>query len=207
MQGAQKAFRYGQQSLKAFVADDKAARQLAQTPYNSEVMGAIRDFFFPQVTAVRVDKPLDVQAANQSAAGKYNQQVYNRNAQIAELEREQLEKQNEVDLQIFQQKFDKLQSETKTKILTSGVELSGSGLRVLHNNDIQAQVEKNRITYNSKVAQQSKFNEANFARIQGGVARQTGKAAAIGTLASAAFSFGQSKPGQTLLGNIPNPFA
>ena len=26
-------------------------------------MGAIRDFFFPQVTAVRVDKPLDVQAA------------------------------------------------------------------------------------------------------------------------------------------------
>ena len=78
---------------------------------------------------------------------------------------------------------------------------------MLHNNDIQAQVEKNRITYNSKVAQQSKFNEANFARIQGGVARQTGKAAAIGTLASAAFSFGQSKPGQTLLGNIPNPFA
>jgi hypothetical protein len=148
-----------------------------------------------------------VQAKNQNAAGKFNQQVYNRNAQIAELEREQLEKQNEVDLQIFQQKFDKLQSETKTKILTSGVELSGSGLRVLHNNDIQAQVEKNRITYNSKVAQQSKFNEANFARIQGGVARQTGKAAAIGTLASAAFSFGQSKPGQTLLGNIPNPFA
>ena len=148
-----------------------------------------------------------VQAKNQNAPGKFNQQVYNRNAQIAELEREQLEKQNEVDLQIFQQKFDKLQSETKTKILTSGVELSGSGLRVLHNNDIQAQVEKNRITYNSKVAQQSKFNEANFARIQGGVARQTGKAAAIGTLASAAFSFGQSKPGQTLLGNIPNPFA
>ena len=26
--GAQKAFRFGQQSLKAFVADDKAARQL-----------------------------------------------------------------------------------------------------------------------------------------------------------------------------------
>jgi hypothetical protein len=34
LQGAQKAFRYGQQSLKAFVADDKAARQLAQTVSN-----------------------------------------------------------------------------------------------------------------------------------------------------------------------------
>ena len=32
--GAQKAFRYGQQSLKAFVADDKAARQLTQTVSN-----------------------------------------------------------------------------------------------------------------------------------------------------------------------------
>jgi hypothetical protein len=148
-----------------------------------------------------------VQAKNQNAAGKYNQQVYNRNAQIAELEAAQIEKQNEVDLQKFDQKFGQLQGQTKTRILTSGVELSGSGLRILHNNDTQAQLERNTITYNSKIAQQSKFNEANFARIQGGVARQAGKAAAIGTLASAAFSFGQSKPGQTLLGSVPNPFA
>jgi hypothetical protein len=34
LQGAQKAFRYGQASLKAFVADDKAARQLTQTVTN-----------------------------------------------------------------------------------------------------------------------------------------------------------------------------
>lgn len=148
-----------------------------------------------------------VQAKNQSAAGKYNQQVYNRNAQIAELEAAQIEKQNEVDLQRFDQKFGQLQGQTKTRILTSGADLSGSGLRILHNNDTQAQLERNTITYNSKIAQQSKFNEANFARIQGGVARQAGKAAAIGTLASAAFSFGQSKPGQTLLGSVPNPFA
>ena len=148
-----------------------------------------------------------VQAANQSAAGKYNQQVYNRNAQIAEQEAQQIEKQTEVDLQRFDQKFNQLQGQTTTRILTSGVELSNSGLRVLHNNETQAQLERNTINYNSKIAQQSKFNEANFARIQGGIARQQGKAAAIGTLASAAFSFGQSKPGQTLLGSVPNPFA
>jgi hypothetical protein len=148
-----------------------------------------------------------VQAKNQSAAGKYNQQVYNRNAQIAEQEAAQIEKQTEVDLQRFDQKFNQLQGQTTTRILTSGADLSGSGLRILHNNETQAQLERNTINYNSKIAQQSKFNEANFARIQGQVARQAGRSAAIGTLASAAFSFGQSKPGQTLLGNIPNPFA
>lgn len=148
-----------------------------------------------------------VQAKNQSAAGKYNQQVYNRNAQIAEQEAQQIEKQTEVDLQRFDQKFNQLQGQTTTRILTSGADLSGSGLRVLHNNETQAQLERNTIRYNSKIAQQSKFNEANFARIQGGIVRQQGRAAAIGTLASAAFSFGQSKPGQTLLGSVPNPFA
>jgi hypothetical protein len=148
-----------------------------------------------------------VQAANQSAAGKYNQQVYNRNAQIAEQEAKQIEQQTEVDLQRFDQKFGQLQGQTTTRILTSGADLSGSGLRILHNNETQAQLERNTINYNSKIAQQSKFNEANFARIQGQVARQQGKAAAFGTLASAAVTFGQSKPGQTLLSNIPNPFA
>lgn len=148
-----------------------------------------------------------IQAKNQSAAGKYNQQVYNRNAQIAEQEAQQIEKQTEVDLQRFDQKFNQLQGQTTTRILTSGADLSGSGLRIMHNNETQAQLERNTINYNSKIAQQSKFNEANFARIQGGIARQQGRAAAMGTLASAAFAFGDSKPGKTLLGNIPNPFA
>ena len=148
-----------------------------------------------------------VQAKNQSAAGKYNQQVYNRNAQIAEQEAAQIEKQTEVDLQRFDQKFNQLQGQTTTRILTSGADLSGSGLRILHNNETQAQLERNTINYNSKIAQQSKFNEANFARIQGQVARERGRSAAFGTLASAAVTFGDSKPGKTLLSNIPNPFA
>jgi cell division protein FtsL len=148
-----------------------------------------------------------VQAANQNAAGKYNQAVQNRNAQIAEQEARQIEKQTEVDLVRFDQRFNQLQGQTRTRILTSGADLSGSGLRIMHNNETQAQLERNTINYNSKIAQQSKFNEANFARIQGQVARQAGRAAAIGTLGSAAFSFAESKPGKTLLGNIPNPFA
>ena len=104
-----------------------------------------------------------VQAANQNAAGKYNQAVQNRNAQIAEQEARQIEKQTEVDLVRFDQKFNQLQGQTRTRILTSGADLSGSGLRILHNNETQAQLERNTINYNSKIAQQSKFNEANYA--------------------------------------------
>jgi len=148
-----------------------------------------------------------VQAANQNAAGKYNQAVQNRNAQIAEQEATQIEKQKEVDLVRFDERFNQLQGQTKTRILTSGADLSGSGLRILHSNETQAQLERNTINYNSKIAQQSKFNEANFARIQGQVSRQQGRSAAFGTLASAAVTFGESKPGKTLLSNIPNPFA
>ena len=129
-----------------------------------------------------------MQAQQQNAAGKYNQSIQNRNAELADQEAVQIEKQTEFDLQRFDQKFNQLQGQTTTRILTSGADLSGSGLRILHNNETQAQLERNTINYNSKIAQQSKFNEANFARIQGGIARQQGKAAAIGTLASAAFS-------------------
>ena len=54
----------------------------------------------------------------------------------------------------------------------SGADLSGSGLRILRRNAEQAEVEKNVIDYNAKIGQAQKFEEANFARIQGSMARQ-----------------------------------
>jgi len=148
-----------------------------------------------------------VQAKNQDEAGKFNQKVFNRNAQIAEQEREAIAQKTVFDLERFDDNFNKLQSQTKVRILTSGADLSGSGLRVLHSNEIQRQIEKNVMTYNSNVQQASKANEAVMSRIQGQYARQTGRSAAIGTLFSAASTFGQSPKGQSLLNNIPNPFA
>ena len=79
-----------------------------------------------------------IQAKNQNAAGKYNQQVYNRNAQIAEQEAQQIEKQTEVDLQRFDQNFKQLQGQTTTRILKSGAELGGTGIRVLRRNAEEA---------------------------------------------------------------------
>ena len=127
-----------------------------------------------------------VAAARQaSAAGKYNQAVQNRNALVAEQEAAQQEKQNEFDLARFDQQFVQLQGQTKTAILTSGVELSGSGLNVMRYNAEQAVIEKDILTYNSKVAQSQKLEEANFARMSGQMARNEARAAEIGYYAQA----------------------
>jgi hypothetical protein len=140
-----------------------------------------------------------VQAKNQDEAGKFNQKVFNRNAQIAEQEREAIAQKTVFDLERFDDNFNKLQSQTKVRILTSGADLSGSGLRVLHSNEIQRQIEKNVINYDSKIQQASKTNEAAMSRIQGQFARQQGRSAAIGTVLKAAGSFGSSPTGQSLL--------
>ena len=128
----------------------------------------------------------DLAAAEQvGALGKYNQSVKNRNATIAEQEAEAIEKQNEFDIARFDQQFTKLQGETKTQILFSGAELSGSGLNILRYNAQQAEIEKDILDYNSKVAQSQKMEQANFARIQGTIARREAKIAQLGYYAKA----------------------
>ena len=123
----------------------------------------------------------DIAAAQQaSAAGKYNQAVQNRNATIAEQEAAMVEKQLEFDIGRFDQQFTQLQGQTKTAVLTSGAELSGSGLRALRYNAEQAEIQKDIMDYNAKVAEGKKLEEANFARIQGQVARQQAKIAQLG---------------------------
>ena len=94
-----------------------------------------------------------VQVAQQGAIGKYNQAVANRNAQVAEQEAQRLEQQLEFDLARFDQQFAQLQGQTKTRILKSGATLSGTGLKILRSNSEQAEIEKDILDYNSKVAQ------------------------------------------------------
>ncbi len=122
------------------------------------------------------------QYKQQGAAGKYNQAVQNRNAQIAEQEATQIEKQLETDLARFDKQFQQLQGQATTSIIKSGAELSGSGLRVLRYNAEQAELEKNIMEYNSKIGQARKFEEANFARIQGQMARQQSRMAQLQTI-------------------------
>jgi hypothetical protein len=49
----------------------------------------------------------------------------------------------------------------------------------------QAEIEKDILDYNSKVAQSQKIEEANFARMRGQIARNEARAAQIGYYAQA----------------------
>ena len=110
-----------------------------------------------------------------SANGKFNQDVANRNALIKEQEAEAIEAKKELDLAKFDKQFQVLEGEVITKISTSGAELSGSGMRVMRYNAEQAELEKDMISYNAEINKSRKFEEANFARIQGDIARQNAR--------------------------------
>jgi hypothetical protein len=127
-----------------------------------------------------------IAAAQQaSATGKYNQAVQERNATVSEQEAKRLEQQNEFDLARFDQQFSQLQGQTKTAIYKSGVSLEGSGLRIMRYNAEQAEIERDILTYNSKVAQSQKLEEANFARMSGQMARMEARSAQLGYYAQA----------------------
>lgn len=115
-----------------------------------------------------------------STLGKYNQDIQNRNAQVSEQQVEAIEKQNEFDIARFDQQFDQLQAQTKVAVIKSGAEISGSALRILRSNAEQAEIQKDVMEYNSKVAQSQALEQANFARMQGNIARQQGRIASIG---------------------------
>ena len=128
----------------------------------------------------------DLAAAEQvGALGKYNQNAKNRNALIKEQEAEAIKKQTEFDIARFDQQFEQLTGQTKVATLKSGVELSGSALNILRYNAEQSEIQKDVMDYNSKVAQSQKMEDANFARIQGVIARREGKIAQLGYYAKA----------------------
>jgi hypothetical protein len=130
-----------------------------------------------------------VAAARQaSAMGKYNQAVQNRNAKVLEQDAQAIEQKKEFDIARFDKEFVKLQGKTTTAILFSGAELSGTGLEVLANNSREAEIEKDLIEYNANINKSRKFEEANFARMRGSIARQQAKATELGYYAKAGSS-------------------
>ena len=125
------------------------------------------------------------QYQQQGAIGKYNQDVQNRNALVAEQEAVQIEKQKEFDIAQFDKKFQQLEGETKVNLAKSGVvQGSGTAYRIAMANAREAELQKNIIEYNAKVAADKKMEEANFARISGQLARQQARLAQISTIAT-----------------------
>ena len=125
----------------------------------------------------------------QGAIGKFNQDVANRNALVLEGQKDQIEQKAEFDIAQFNKTYQKVKGETTVALAKSGVQIgSGSAYNIALSNALEAKLQENLITYNSKVAAANKREEANFARIKGTIARQQSKLAQIGTIASAGTS-------------------
>ena len=122
------------------------------------------------------------------AAGKFNQSVANRNAEIAEQEATQIDKQLEFDLAQFDKEYVKLVGTERVASAKSGVDYEGSAIKIARANAEEAQLQRNIITYNAKINKSQKLNDAAFSRIQGTIARQQAKTQQL-QLAS---SFGSS---------------
>ena len=106
------------------------------------------------------------------AIGDYNQNAANRTAAVKEQEAQAIEDQLNFDLKQFDKDYKKLVGETNVAISKSGAEKSGTALRIARQNAEEAELQKNVMEYNSKVRVSQKMEEANFARIQGTIAKQ-----------------------------------
>ena len=123
------------------------------------------------------------QFQQQGAIGRYNQAVQNRNAQVKEQEAQILDDKLNLELSQFDKSFRKLQGTQVVNTLKSGAEFSGTARNIALSNLYQAEVEKDIARYNNEIGKSRRFEEANFARISGEVARQSARLAQIGTLA------------------------
>ena len=121
----------------------------------------------------------------QGKIGKYNQGVNNRNAKVLENQAIQLEQKAEFDIAQFNKSFKKIEGSTKVATAKSGAVVdSGSAYYVALSNAYEAQLQKNLIRYNAKIAADNKREEATFAIIKGQIARNQAKLAQLGTIAS-----------------------
>ena len=151
-----------------------------------------------------------VQVKQQSAIGKFNQRVAERNAAILEYEAEKIDQQANFDIARFNQQFRKTVGTVEVSLAKSGVVIdSGSGARVTEANELEKEMNNKITRYNADVSMANKMEEARFSRIQGQMARQQARLANISTVAKAGTSllatsnFGQ----KSIFGNTPSsPF-
>ena len=123
------------------------------------------------------------QYQQQGAIGKYNQAVANRNAQVKEQEAQILDDKLNLELAQFDKSFRKLQGTQVVNTLKSGAEFSGTARNIRLSNLYEAELEKDIARYNTEIGKARKFEEANFSRIEGNIARQRARLAQIGTIA------------------------
>jgi len=119
------------------------------------------------------------------AIGEYNKGVAEREAKVLENQADAIEKKKEFDIAQFDKQFQKVEGQTKVALAKSGVvQGTGTAYRIEMANAMEAELQKQLIAYNAKVAADKKLEEAKFAIIRGNIAQQNAKLAQINTIAS-----------------------
>ena len=107
------------------------------------------------------------------AIGSYQQAAFDRKAAIAEQKAEALENQLTLDLQKFDKKFKQLEATQVVNTAKSGAVVgTGTAKLIKLSNLYNAEIEKDIMKYNTEIGQARAFEEANFARIEGTLAKQ-----------------------------------
>jgi len=138
------------------------------------------------------------QISSQKSIGEFNQSVNNRNAEVLEKQAEAIDKKTEFDLKQFDKEFTKLRGTTVVQNAKSGVQYSGSALRIARSNEREKILQENLIKYNSKMNIATKMEEAKFARIKGDMASQRAKLAQIQTASQMGMSLLTMTKGTTV---------
>jgi len=145
-------------------------------------------FFVPILSAVSTVVGSVMQSGQQSAAAQaqanasyYNAAVAQQNAnatmQAAYADKQQQDRKNRAQLETVRSKY-----------LASGIELEGTPLMVLAEENAQMALESDKILHQGKVRANNYMNEANMSRYQGDVALSAGQSQSSGTLLGGIFS-------------------
>ena len=122
------------------------------------------------------------QYKQQGAYGKFNQAVQNRNAKVKEQQAEILESKLELDLANFNKQVEKLEGQTIVQTAKSGVTQGGTSTRIRLANLHEAELTREKMKYDTEIGKSRAFEEANFARIKGDIARQEARIAQLRTV-------------------------
>ena len=124
------------------------------------------------------------QIQQQGAYGKFNEAKNNRDAQVAEQKTQILDDKLTLDLSSFDKKFRELEGSVIVNTAKSGVTQGGSAANVRLSNLYEAELEKDKMRYDTEIGKARAFEDANFSRIKGQMARQEAKTAQLKTLTS-----------------------
>ena len=133
------------------------------------------------------------QIQQQGAYGKFNEAKGNRDALVKEQESEILDNKLTLDLSTFDKKFRELEGSVIVQTAKSGVTQGGTAARIRLANLTNAELEKDKMRYDTEIGKARAFEEANFARIRGQMAKQEAKVAQLKTLTSTGTSLLQMK--------------